>query len=102
VAETGIPGMPETDPPAQGAAPKLVPVIAGKHPRLLMTSADLPRLTAFYASEDGRLWRESLEKYLPTCSAPKDTKFLTDATDGQRQGFWKLPTVAMQLSADRR
>lgn len=102
-AESPIPGMPESDPAIQGAAPKLLPAIAGKHPRLLMTAADLPRLTAFYTSVEGRPWRESLEKYLPSCSAPTDTKFLKNATDGQRQGLWKLPTVALhyRLTGDK-
>ncbi|MEK7413763.1 MAG: hypothetical protein AAB263_10665, partial [Planctomycetota bacterium] len=41
--------------------------------------------------------------YLPSCGPPDHTKFLTDATDGQRQGYWRLPTVALHyvLTGDK-
>lgn len=66
-----------------------------QHPRLLLTSASLPKLREFYLSDAGKVWREKMLAYLPACSPPEKIGFLTDATDGQRQGVWKVPTVAL-------
>ncbi|HSI87220.1 MAG TPA: DUF4962 domain-containing protein [Candidatus Methylacidiphilales bacterium] len=87
--------VPEKDPAPEGKVPEMVEVLRGKHPRLLLSESTLPKLREFYASDAGAPWRTRMEAYLPACSAPKDTKFLTDATDAQRQGLWKLPTVAL-------
>ncbi len=97
------PVLPEKDPAPQGAVPELGEAVRGKHPRLLFTAEDVPRLKEFYASPEGAKWRKQFDEYLPVSTAPTDEKFLSDATDGQRQGFWKLPTVALHyvLTGDK-
>lgn len=87
--------LPERDPTANSSASRLLAVVRGQHPRLLFTERDLPRLRAYYQSEPAVLWRRKLEAALPVCVAPETPKFLNDATDGQRQGLWRLPTVAL-------
>lgn len=87
--------VPLTDPPAEGPSPEIVPELAGKHPRLLFSQDDVADLKAFTRTEMGRIFMETLERYLPPSVPPKEPKFLTDATDGQRQGLWRLPTVAL-------
>jgi len=82
-------------PLVHGQAPSFDSKKVGQHPRLLMTAESLPQLRAFYESEEGKPWRRQLEAYLPASKPPKVTKFLRDATDAQRQGFWRLPTVAL-------
>ena len=89
------PVVPVQDPAPEGKVPEIVTTLRGKHPRLLLSEESLPALRAFYQSEAGAPWRKKMEAYLPACNPPKDTKFLTDATDGQRQGLWRLPTVAL-------
>lgn len=89
------PVVPASDPAPEGIVPEMSETLRGKHPRLLLTEADLPRLREFYRSEAGSPWRKKIEAYLPTCKPPKEAVFLSDATDGQRQGFWRLPTVAL-------
>lgn len=87
--------VPDSDPAPEGVAPNLVEAVRGKHPRLLLNAERLPGVRAFYRSEAGAPWRAKLEAYLPVCSPPSDEKFLTDATEGQKQGLWRLPTVAL-------
>jgi hypothetical protein len=97
------PVTPDTDPAvAADAAVKLVPAVAGKHPRLLFTEADLPKLRA-YAKGDGKPFFDTLMQYLPSAVPPKDAKYAADATDAQRQGLWRLPTVALHyvLTGDK-
>lgn len=97
------PVVPDRDPVPDGAVPEFTHATRGKHPRLLFTTEDVPRLRDFYLSEAGAPWRKKFDEYLPQCTAPTDEKFLADATDGQRQGFWKLPTVALHyvLTGDK-
>ena len=97
------PVLPEKDPAPEGAVPELTGAVRGKHPRLLFTAEDVLRLKAFYAGAEGAKWRKQFDEYLPVSTAPTDEKFLSDATDGQRQGFWKLPTVALHyvLTGDK-
>ena len=87
------PVVPERDPPVKEPA-KLLEAVRGKHPRLLFSAEDIPALRAF-ARGEGKALFEQLEKYLPVCRAPDHTKFLRDATDAQRQGFWRAPTAAL-------
>lgn len=89
------PVVPARDPEPEGKVPEIVEALRGKHPRLLLSVERLPELRAFYRSEAGTPWRERLEAYLPASNPPADTRFLTDATEGQRQGLWRLPTVAL-------
>ncbi len=73
------------------------------HPRLLFTADDIPRLKRM-ARSDGQQFMGDLRRYLGACDAPTGRAFLTDATDAQRQFFWKLPTVALHyvLTGDKR
>ena len=87
------PLVPAKDPAVEKTL-SLVEPVRGKHPRLLFGPEDIPRLRAFARGEGKGLFDE-LEKYLPACHAPNHTKFLTDATDGQRQGLWRAPTAAL-------
>jgi hypothetical protein len=43
----------------------------------------------------GKIFFEQLLAYLPSCKPPAETAFLADATDAQRQGMWRTPTVAL-------
>ncbi|WP_309384598.1 hypothetical protein [Cerasicoccus frondis] len=88
------PVVPDRDPKATHVY-SLKPELQGKHPRLLLTEAELPKLRAFYNSEAGKVYREKIEGYLAASRTDPGTKWLKDATDGQRQGFWRLPTVAL-------
>ncbi len=78
--------------------------MAGVHPRLLFTEKEIPALRQRY--KDDAVARERLEKYVAACKPFSEPKFLTDATDGQRQGLWQMPTLAMHYaltdSADSR
>jgi len=87
------PVVPATDPAVEKPV-ELTAVGKGAHPRLLFGGEDVPRLRAF-AEGEGKGLFAALEKYLPVSSAPNHTKFLTDATDAQRQGFWRAPTAAL-------
>jgi hypothetical protein len=73
----------------------LVEAVRGKHPRLLFAAEDVPRLKAFARSRQAQAAWKRFVDYLPACKAPDHTKFLTDATDAQRQGLWRMPTVAL-------
>ncbi len=97
------PVVPEKDAEPDGKVPEMLEAVRGKHPRLLFTAEDIPKLKAFYASEACGIWRKKFEAYLPASKPPVGDKFLTDATDGQRQGFWRLPTVALHyvLTGDK-
>ena len=92
------------DPKLEGPVPKLNPKVMSAHPRLLFGPEDVNRLRAFFRSDAGRPYRDVLVGYLPVSQAPKQAKFLRDATDGQRQGYWRLPTVALHyvLTGERR
>jgi hypothetical protein len=87
--------VPATDPQPDGEVPQMSSAYLGEHPRLLLSKEEIPRLREFYQSEAGKIWKDKIEAYLGACSPPRDTKFLKDATDAQRQGLWKLPTVAL-------
>ncbi|GMV81740.1 MAG: hypothetical protein AMXMBFR7_29240 [Planctomycetota bacterium] len=94
--------------PASDPAPEfkvdLVPNWRNKHPRLLFGKEDIPRMQAFAKGEGAARFAE-LEKYFKSCRAPEGTPdFLKDATDGQRHGLWKAPTVGMYylLTGDKK
>ncbi len=95
--------VPERDPEPEGERISLVGPLRGKHPRLLLSDEELPSLRRFYRSDEGRVWREKIEAYRKSSKPPGHTKFLRDATDAQRQGLWRLPTVALHhlMTGDR-
>jgi len=90
--------VPANDPKLKGPAVQLNKEVMSAHPRLLFSPNDLPQLKKFYNSEKGKLYKEGIEKMLPICKAPKKPGFLRDATDGQRQGLWRMPTVALHYA----
>jgi len=71
--------------------------LVGQHPRLLFTEAALPAMREFYQSEAARPYREHIEEYSEASVPPAidEVEFPTNATDGQRQGYWRMPTIAM-------
>ena len=88
--------LPETDPPPENPV-DLVPALRSVHPRLLFTAADVPGMQARAVPVEGAShdFYEQLLAYLPVCRPPGNTDFQTDATEAQRQGFWRMPTVAL-------
>ncbi|MCE9612831.1 MAG: DUF4962 domain-containing protein [Lentisphaerae bacterium] len=97
------PVVPAADPPLDGPPARLLDAVRDTHPRLLFGPGDVERLRAFYQSEAGVAFRQGLLDYLPCCTAPAAPAFLEDATDAQRQGYWRIPTVALHyvLTGDR-
>ncbi len=87
--------VPAEDPAVKGPAPEIVPELAGEHPRLLFSEEDVNEIKAFTKTSRGKAIYKDLLSYLPASKKPDHTKFLRDATDGQRQGMWRLPTVAL-------
>ncbi|MBN2584382.1 MAG: heparinase II/III family protein [Planctomycetes bacterium] len=88
------PATPETDPVVEnfkGLRPELV----GQHPRLIFDAAGLEKIKAFAASDEGKLFWDDLLAYVPACNPPQQPGYLGDATDGQRQGLWKSPSVGL-------
>lgn len=87
------PTTPATD-PAPEKKIELVPSLRGQHPRLLFTAQDVPVMREKVNGLAGQSWAQLLEM-LPAAVPPTAPKYLNDATDGQRQGIWRAPTVAL-------
>ena len=85
--------LPETD-PAPEKPVRLQENVRGVHPRLLFSSEDVPELREL-ARGEGKVFFEQLKEYMTVSRAPDHTKFLKNATDGQRQGLWRMPTAAV-------
>jgi hypothetical protein len=94
--------VPDKDPAAEKPV-TLVPALKDVHPRLLFSAADIPAMKE-KAAGAGKPFFDMMLKYLPDCVAPTKKLYQTDATDGQRQGFWRLPTVALHyvLTGDKK
>jgi hypothetical protein len=90
--------VPANDPQLEGPAVQLNKEVMSAHPRLLLGPKDISKLKEFYNSEKGKAYKEGIEKMLPICKAPEKPGFLRDATDGQRQGLWRMPTVALHYA----
>ena len=90
------PAVPPNDPSiAANLVPALNASVRDVHPRLLVNSNSLPARRAFYNSTNAAPYRSSFLSYLPGCyTVPATPKFQTDATEGQVQGLWRIPTVA--------
>lgn len=100
VAPTPPPPPPPIVPPEDPAPehlPPVVPALAGRHPRLLFTPEELPALRERAETVSAEFFA-SLESYLEASRPPDHKRYLTDATDGQRQGLWRLPTVALHYA----
>lgn len=89
------PVVPDKDPELTEAPVELVPEVRGVHPRLFFGPDDIPALREKALSPAMKVNWDDLLGYLEACNPPKHTKFLKDATDGQRQGLWRMPTVAL-------
>ena len=87
------PVVPPTDPEPQQNVP-LAAGIEGAHPRLLFLAEDVPAMRQRTKAASAPFFEHMVE-YLASCTPPGHTKFLRDATDGQRQGLWRMPTVAL-------
>jgi len=89
------------EPPATDPVPDnpvdLVPALRDVHPRLLFTAADIPAMQAraVPAGGDSRLFYDRLLAYLGSSKPPTDFLWQSDPTEAQRQGFWRMPTVAL-------
>lgn len=97
------PATPEKD-PAPAKPVELVKSLRNVHPRLLFSAEDIPAMKAFAKTPQGKkIWKEFLN-YQKASRTPDKPSFLSDATDGQRQGFWRLPTVALHyvLTGERK
>jgi hypothetical protein len=97
------PAVPEQDPALEGAAAELLPAVRGVHPRLLFGPDELTALRAKASLPVMKRHWDDLLAYLPSCTVPENRAFLTDATDGQRQGLWRMPTLGLHyvLTGDR-
>lgn len=89
------PVVPAQDPALTNALPALRGTVMKAHPRLLFGPDDVPALRTFAQSPAGKPFLDALLAYLPSSKTLPTDKFLTDATDGQRVGLWRLPTVAL-------
>lgn len=91
------PVVPYSDPViATNLVPVLNESIRNIHPRLIVTSNSIPAVQALYSSPDGTMFRSDFDSYLPSCyTVPTSSAFLTDATQAQVQGLWRIPTVAL-------
>ena len=87
------PVTPDADPKVEKPA-QLVEAVRGKHPRLLFTADEFKLIKERAAGPHQNLVADLL-KYLPSCVPPDHTNFQGDATDAQRQGHWRMPTVAL-------
>jgi hypothetical protein len=87
--------VPATD-PLEIHPVELLPEVRGQHPRLLFTQKDIPHLV-MVAQGPGKPLYEQLLKYLPSCNPPTSNAYLTNPTDAQREGAWRLPTVALHF-----
>ena len=94
---------PATDPAVVGPAPAIVPALAKAHPRLLFGADDVAAMRALTQTPQGKILYDRLLSYLGACQPPTNPTFLTDATDGQRQGMWRMPSVALHylLTGDK-
>ena len=98
------PVVPDKDPAVEGTTvTKLLESVRDVHPRVLFGPDEIEDLRTFYKSPKAKKFREALLAYLPSCNAPQEPKFLRDATDGQRHGYWRMPTVGLHyvLTGDR-
>ena len=88
--------VPASDPavPA-GEQVHLLPGVANQHPRLLFTDTQLADLRT-KALSPGNPFYQQLTGYL--IAPPTNNNYVSDATEAQRQGFWRAPSVALHYA----
>lgn len=90
---TPVPAIvPESD-PAPEKAVRLVDAVRGKHPRLLFGPDEVAGLRE--RAKKGAPFFDEMVGYVGASDPPRDPKFQSNATDAQRQGLWRLPTLAL-------
>lgn len=87
--------IPDTDPKLEGDPIALNADVMAQHPRILIGKEDIKVMRDTFNDPQNKVIRDNFLAYLGSCSLPSSTQFLTDATDGQRQGYWRIPTVTM-------
>ena len=90
-----VAALPEVDPSVDNPV-QLADATRGRHPRLLFTEDDIDDLRDF-ARNDGARFFEHVAEYARASVPPAadEVEFPTNDTDGQRQGLWRMPTVAL-------
>ncbi|WP_309398271.1 heparinase II/III domain-containing protein [Cerasicoccus maritimus] len=91
--------VPTTDPTIDPAdyAP-FDDALIGEHPRLLFDDIGLAEIQANLGSEPLLTHYNKLLGYLGASKVPASSSFQTDATEAQRQGLWRMPTVALHYA----
>ncbi|WP_269543147.1 heparinase II/III domain-containing protein [Cerasicoccus fimbriatus] len=99
VASLSAQSVPTTDPTIDPAnyAP-FNDALLGEHPRLLFTEAELAQLQIDVTAEPLFTHYNKLLGYLGASQVPSSSNFRYDATEAQRQGLWRMPTVAMHYA----
>jgi len=86
--------VPETDPAPDAAVALIYPDLTA-HPRLLFGREEIEKMRTYMATPAAKLLMDRLIAYRNASRPDGNDNFLRDATDGQRQGFWRMPTVAL-------
>lgn len=81
---------------AQGSPFK--PELLGEHPRLLFDAAELEQLRVDIQQEPLASHYARVTNYLGPSQVPSSSNFQTNATEAQRQGLWRMPTVALHFA----
>jgi len=68
--------------------------LLGKHPRLFFTEEELPMLRERIKSTHKQFFDGALKYAQTALTPPKDERWLTDGTEAQRWGWWRMVTVA--------
>lgn len=69
--------------------------LVGKHPRLLFTEEELPKLRERIKTTHRRFFEAALKYAQAALAIPKDEPWLKDATEAQRWGWWRMVTLAL-------
>ncbi len=96
--------IPESDPIYGGPPIGLREDLVGEHPRIFFDAERLEAIRAFYLNpgSGANRFKAELDAYATgTRNAGTTVDFLTNATNAQRYGMWRLPTVALH-AVDRR
>ena len=86
---------PANDPPVARPTP-LVEGLRDVHPRLLLTREDLPKLrVTSEKTPAGRSFFSAMSRYASSAQVPRDGKWISDATEAQKVGFWQAPAIGL-------